>query len=82
MLVERVCGTRIETLAMIQRDIIARDCTQEPEVRSETATSSQSLISYGNATSRPAPAVLPNAESESGSPALATLVHLLPVLLQ
>lgn len=59
MLVERVCGTRVETLAMIQRDIIARDCTQEPEVRSETATSSQSLISYGNAASRPAPAVLP-----------------------
>lgn len=59
LLVERLCGTRIETLAVIQRDIIASDCTQEPEVRSEIATSSQSLISYGNAAFRPAPAVLP-----------------------
>lgn len=80
MLAERLCGTCIEMLAMVPMGYRCRHCTQEPEFRSEIATSSQSPYFLWKRRLPPLH-LLSSHKAASGSPALYTLVHLLPVLL-
>lgn len=80
VLAERLCGHVLKCWRWYQWDIAASNCTQEPEFRSEIATSSQSPYFLWKRRLLPLH-LLSSHKAASGSPALFTLVHLLPVLL-
>lgn len=80
VLAERLCGHVLKCLRWYQWDIAAGNCTQEPEFRSEIATSTQSPYFLWKRRLPPLH-LLSSHKAASGLPALYTSVHHLLVLL-